>query len=166
MIISLIAAIGKNRTIGKNNGLPWHLPADLKFFKQITLGHHLLMGRKTYDTLEQDLKGRKIIIISHNGSLKATEGCIVAGSLEKGIHLAEEAGESELFIAGGGTIYKQALDIADKMYLTEIEGEFKGDVHFPDYDIKNWTKNTLAVQTRDNTNPYAFNINEYIRKGP
>ncbi len=132
MIISAIAAIGENRELGKNNRLLWHIPEDLKRFKVLTLGHPIIMGRKTYESIGRPLPQRINIIITRNPDFKA-QGCIVVGSIEEAIAKAKEHDQKEIFIIGGGEIYKQALPLIDKLYLTVVKGSFEADVFFPDY---------------------------------
>lgn len=140
--ISIIAAISENRVIGNNNKLLWHIPEDFARFKKITLNHPVIMGRKTYESIGKPLPDRTNIIITRDENYK-TEGCLVVHSLEEAIRLAKESpsfAESdsamagkEIFIIGGGQIYQQAINIADKLYLTVIKKEFAGDTYFPDY---------------------------------
>jgi dihydrofolate reductase len=129
MIISLIAAMSENRVIGRDNSIPWHLPADLQRFKQITMGHPLIMGRKTFESIGRPLPGRKTIVISRNSGYQAG-GCIVAHSLQDA--LAECAGDNEVFICGGAEVYLQTLQLATRIYLTIIHREVAGDVRFPE----------------------------------
>jgi len=128
MIISLIAAMAENRVIGRDNSIPWNLPADLKRFKEITMGHPLIMGRKTYENIGRPLPGRKTIIISRKQDYRA-EGCIVQHSLQDA--LADCAGEKEVFICGGSEVYLQTLPLASRIYLTIIHREIDGDARFP-----------------------------------
>lgn len=138
-IISIIAAIGANRELGKNNKLLWHIPEDFARFKKITSGHPVIMGRKTFESIGKPLPSRTNIIITHDENYKI-EGCLVVHSLEEAIKLAKEmpagakamAGK-EIFIIGGGQVYQQAIKLADKLYLTVIKKDFTGDTYFPDY---------------------------------
>ena len=135
MIISLIAALDKNRVIGKNNRLPWHLPQDLARFKALTRGHAIVMGRKTYESIGKALPGRVNIVVSTNESFSAP-GCIVAGSLQTAIEISKN--ETEIFVIGGANLFAQALPFADKLYLTVIDHSFEGDAFFPEFDQKTW----------------------------
>lgn len=128
MIISLIAAMTENRVIGRDNSIPWNQPADLKRFKEITMGHPLIMGRKTYESIGRPLPGRKTIIISRKQDYRA-EGCVVRHSLQDA--LADCAGEQEVFICGGSEVYLQTLPLASRIYLTIIHREVDGDARFP-----------------------------------
>ncbi|HUX64505.1 dihydrofolate reductase [Sulfuricella sp.] len=133
--LSIIAAMAKNRAIGIGNTLPWRLPEDLKHFKALTLGHHILMGRKTWESLPGKLPGRTPVVITRSRDLQAP-GCIVVNSIEDAI--AACGGDDEVFFIGGAELYRQALDIADRLYLTEIRAEFEGDAWFPEFDTNLW----------------------------
>lgn len=133
MISIIVAVAGKNRVIGKRGGMPWYIPAELKRFKEITMGHPIIMGRKTHESIGRALFGRTNIVITHDPKFSA-EGCIVVHSLEEAIKQAQgKPGSEEIFIMGGGQIYEQALPLADKLYLTYLDKEIEGDVFFPDY---------------------------------
>lgn len=132
--ISIIVAIaGEKRVIGKAGGMPWHIPEELKRFKSITMGHPIIMGRKTHESIGRVLPGRTNIVISRGPSYVA-KGTIVAHSLEEALRLAQDQpGNDEVFVIGGGEIYKQAISITDKLYLTVVEGNPEADTFFPDY---------------------------------
>lgn len=132
--ISIIVAVaGKKRVIGKKGGLPWYIPQELKRFKEITMGHPIIMGRKTHESIGRSLKGRTNIVITHKPQY-ASPGCIIVHSLDEALRRAALAqGSDEIFVIGGGEIYKQALPKASKLYLTYIDKEIEGDVFFPDY---------------------------------
>ena len=133
MISIIVAVAGKKRVIGKTGGMPWYIPAELKRFKEITMGHPIIMGRKTHESIGKALPGRTNIIITHDQSYSA-EGCIVVHSLEEAIEQAQgELGSEEIFVMGGGQIYEQAIPLVDKLYLTYLDKEIEGDVFFPDY---------------------------------
>jgi dihydrofolate reductase len=132
MTISIIAAIGKNRELGKDNRLLWHISEDLKRFKRITAGHPVIMGRKTFESLGKPLAGRINIIITRDESYTA-KGSLVCHSLVEAVSKAKEIEREEIFIIGGGQIYNQAINIADKLYLTIVDGEYEADTFFPDY---------------------------------
>ena len=154
MHISIIAAMGRNRAIGYKNTLPWRLPADLQRFKQLTLGHHILMGRKTYESIGRPLPGRTSIIITRQPNFQA-EGCLIAHSLDEAITLAQSRGEQEVFIIGGAEIYAQALSIADRMYLTLVDAEPEADAFFPEFDENLWEKIDEKFALADEKNLYA-----------
>ncbi|KKQ45408.1 MAG: Dihydrofolate reductase [Candidatus Moranbacteria bacterium GW2011_GWC2_37_8] len=135
--ISIICAIAENRAIGKNNQLLWHIPEDFKHFKNITSGHVILMGKKTFESIGKPLPNRANIVITRDTNFSA-EGIIVANSVEEAINKAKEIEKEEVFIIGGGQIYQQAMNMADKLYLTVVEGIFDADTFFPDYsEFKN-----------------------------
>lgn len=130
--ISIIAAIDQNRGLGKDGKLPWNLPADLKHFKHITLNHPIIMGRKTFDSIGRPLPNRTNIVITRQD--KKIEGVITANSLKEALDIASAKDQEEIFIIGGGQIYQQAINLADKLYLTLIEEIFPTDTHFPEYN--------------------------------
>ncbi len=133
MISIIVAVAGKKRVIGKAGGLPWHIPEELKRFKEITLGHPIIMGRRTHESIGKVLPGRTNIVISRDSSYKA-EGTIIVHSLDEALRLAQgQPGNNEVFVIGGGEIYKQAIALVDKLYLTVIDQEIEGDTFFPDY---------------------------------
>ena len=133
--LSLIVAIAKNRVIGVNNTLPWHLPEDLKRFRALTTGHHIIMGRKTYDSLGRLLPGRTTVIVTRNPDYKM-EGAIVVNSLE--VAIAACGDDNEAFLIGGAELYKDGLKLANKLYITEIDAEYEGDAFFPEFEINEW----------------------------
>ncbi|MEK6983683.1 MAG: type 3 dihydrofolate reductase [Nanoarchaeota archaeon] len=135
MIISLIAAMGKNRVIGKDNSLPWRLAEDMKRFKELTSGKPVVMGRKTFESIGRPLPNRKNIILTRDKNYK-TEGCIVVHSADEALKAAE--GNEEVMVIGGAKIYEEFLPRANKMYLTLIDEDFKGDAYFPEYDKNEW----------------------------
>ncbi len=157
MKISMIAAMGNNRVIGLNNTMPWHLPADLKWFKNTTFGCPIIMGRKTYDSIGLPLPGRLNIILSRNKELKI-KGCNVVNSLEEALQLAkqEDNPSQEIFITGGAHLYNKFLNDADRLYLTLIEEDFEGDTFFPDYTQLNWHEVDKITHPADDKNPYSY----------
>lgn len=132
--ISIIAAIGKNRELGKDNKLLWHIPEDMKRFRKLTQGHTVIMGRKTYESIGNPLPNRTNIIITRDHDFKV-KGCITAHSLEEAIEIGKKYSPDEIFIIGGGQIYSQALPYTDKLYLTIVEKAYDADTFFPDYSI-------------------------------
>jgi dihydrofolate reductase len=135
MKISIIVAIAENGVIGNNNQLIWHIPGDLKRFKALTMGHHIVMGRKTWESIGRPLPGRKSIVVSRNTSYRV-EGAEVVHSLNDAIKTA--SGDDEIFIIGGGELYRQALPIANRLYLTKVHRSFEGDVSFPEINMAEW----------------------------
>jgi dihydrofolate reductase len=134
MTVTLIAAVGANRAIGRDNGMPWHLPEDLAHFKRTTLGHTLVMGRRTYDSIGRTLPGRTTVVVTRQAGWSAP-GVRVAHSLEQALAMADGG---EVFVAGGGEIYAQALPLADAMVLTEVEQSPEAEVFFPEVDPADW----------------------------
>ncbi|HED40652.1 MAG TPA: type 3 dihydrofolate reductase [Chromatiales bacterium] len=154
-MISLIAAMGTNRVIGINNRLPWHLPADFKHFKKITMGKPILMGRKTYESIGRPLPGRTNIIITNNQSYSA-EGCFVVNSIDEAIELTQD--EDEVMVIGGASFYQQTLPIAQRIYLTVIHHDFVGDAYFIELDEAAWreVERTDCEADENNRYPYSF----------
>jgi dihydrofolate reductase len=153
VIISAIVAVAQNGVIGRENDLPWRLPNDLRHFKEVTLGHHIILGRKNFDSIGRALPGRTSLVLSRNPKLEIP-GCIVMPNLAEALNFARIAGESEAFIIGGAEIYKLALPQIDKLYLTEVLADVKGDVYFPDYDRKQWKVISNEFQDADEKNEY------------
>lgn len=137
-IISIIVAMAKNRIIGINNTLPWHLPEDLKRFRTLTTGHHIIMGRKTYESLGRLLPGRITVIVTRNKSYHV-EGALIAHSLQHAIKLCLD--DDEVFVIGGAELYKDSLKFADKLYITEVDLDVVGDAFFPIFDLNEWREN-------------------------
>ena len=162
MIVSLIVAMDENGGIGKNNQLPWHLPTDLKRFKNLTMGHHLVMGRKTYETIGKPLPGRVMIVITHQKGY-SPKGCRVVHSLDNAIKLAEDNHETEVFIIGGGEIFRQAIGRADKIYLTTVHVIIDVDVSFPDIPPNQWKIIETEALPIDNKDEYASDFKILIR---
>jgi len=159
-MITIIAAIAENNALGKNNQLIWHLPADLKRFKEVTNGHHIIMGRKTFESLGKPLPNRTNIIITRNKDYKH-EGCIVVHSLEEAIKTADN--DPNPFILGGAEIYKQAMKIADKLDLTFVHQSFEADAFFPEIDLKIWKEIARKDFKADERNAYNYSFLTYIR---
>ena len=166
MIISIIVAMDEQRGIGKGGRLPWHLSADLKRFKRLTMGHHLIMGRKTYESIGRPLPGRTMIVITRNQRYTA-EGCLIAASLKAALAIAEQSGETEAFIAGGGQVFAQALPFADRIYLTLVHAVTEADVFFPELEPKGWIEAEYSYHLADERNqfPSTFKVLE-IRNFP
>lgn len=169
MRTSIIVAMDQNNGIGYQNRLPWRLPADLRFVKHLTMGHHLIMGRKTYESIGKPLPGRITIVVSRNPSYHA-EGCLVRPSITSALALAEAKGEREVFIFGGREIYREALKIADKLYITRIHAVFQADTFFPALDLSSWDETSAEYHPPDqeNLHPFTFLIyerrNEYVQR--
>lgn len=157
MLISAIAAMSRNRVIGKDNQIPWHLPGDLNFFKQTTLGHHVLMGRKNYESMGKPLPKRTNVVITRNPYFIST-GCLIAHSIGEALQIARDHGEEEAFVIGGGEIYAQALPFIQRIYLTTIDIEVEGDVFFPRLDRSQWKVVEKREYTADERDPYDYVI--------
>lgn len=143
MHINVIAAMARNRTIGIKNTLPWHLPEDLKHFKALTMGHHIVMGRKTFESIGRPLPGRTTVIVTRDSNYRA-EGCLTAHSIDAAIQACGD--DPEVFFVGGADLYSQVLARADRLYLTEIQQEYEGDAHFPAFDRQAWCETARDAQ--------------------
>jgi dihydrofolate reductase len=157
-IISLVAAMAKNRVIGKNNAMPWHLPADLKHFKSVTLGKPIIMGRKTYESIGRPLPGRQNIVISRNAEYQL-DGCDTVTSFDGAMELVSEL--EEVMVVGGGFLYSQVLPQANKLYLTFIDLEVDGDTQFPAYEHLPLTEVLRQAHSADDKNPYNYEFVNY-----
>lgn len=155
MIISLICAVSQNGVIGLDNRLPWRLPADLKRFKNLTMGHHLLMGRKTYESIGRPLPGRTNIVLTRQPDFQA-ENCLIAASLEEALELCED--DDEVFVIGGAAVYRQALPLAHRIYLTLIRQDFEGDTFLFEIDQTCWQEIWRADFAPDETNPFSYSF--------
>lgn len=172
MRVSLIVAADLGGVIGAGGGLPWRLPADLRRFKALTLGHHLIVGRKTFEAIGRPLPGRSMVVVSRRDGLPpmgpVLDGVQVAPSPEAALALAEAAGEGEAFVAGGGEIYRALLPRADRVYLTRVEAHFAGDTFFPDLDPTTWRLVSREDHPADEKHavPYSFQVWERLRRAP
>jgi dihydrofolate reductase len=160
MSLSIIVAMAQNRTIGVNNTLPWRCSEDLKHFKALTMGHHMIMGRKTFDSIGRPLPGRTTVVVTRDKFLKI-EGCLIAHSLQDAIKLCAE--NSETFIVGGADIYAQSLSLADTLYITEIQQDVEGDAHFPAFDKKAWQETAREVRSQESPQPLHYHFVTYQR---
>ncbi|HEX8615960.1 MAG TPA: dihydrofolate reductase [Thermoanaerobaculia bacterium] len=165
MKITLIAALSTNNVIGRNNQVPWCQRADLKRYKSLTMGHHLITGRKTYESVGRPLPGRTTVVITRDTAYRA-DGVIVVHSLDEALRVAEAAGESEAFINGGAEIYTQALHLADRMQLTRIHAEVEGDTFFPEFDdVTEWRLIDSEHYEADEKNDHPYTFLVYERAG-
>lgn len=153
MKIILIAAMAKNRVIGRDNTIPWHIPGEQQRFKALTLGHTLIMGRKTFESIGRALPGRKTVVISRNPEYRAA-GCLVAQSLAEALALC--SGTETIFIAGGGEIYREGLELAEAIYLTVLDQEAEGDILFPKFDPNQF--HTISTERIEGPEPYTFTV--------
>ncbi len=159
----MIAAVARNRVIGRANDLPWRLPDDMKYFMQTTKGHHVIMGRKNYESLPEKfrpLPNRTSIVVTRQNNYTAP-GCAVVHQLEEGVKMAEQNGEQELFIIGGADIYKLGMDLANKLYLTEIDADIEGDTLFPSYNKELWQEISRQHHPTDERHQFAFDFVVY-----
>lgn len=162
MIVSAIAAVAENGTIGLDGDLPWHLPDDLKYFQRITTGHHVVTGRKNYESIPpkyRPLKGRTNMIVTRNAAYDAP-GALVKPSLETALAFSHNAGEEEVFIIGGGQIYREALQkgLVDRLYLTMVHAEIEGDTRFPEIDPQEWIEQSRVLHKADERHAQAFSF--------
>lgn len=164
MKVSIIVAHAEGSVIGADNKLLWHLPDDLKNFKKITMGHMIVMGRKTWDSIGRPLPGRKNAVITHNSGLQI-EDVLIFHSLEEAIDHAIAKNEEEIFIIGGEQIYRLALPMADKLYLTRVYGSFEGDAYFPEIDPRQWKVDSKIFHPGDEKHPYPFDMMILSRNG-
>ncbi|MGY0393444.1 dihydrofolate reductase [Bizionia sp. KMM 8389] len=160
--ITIIVAAGENNAIGKDNQLIWHLSDDLKRFKNLTNGHHIIMGRKTFESFPKPLPNRTHIVITRQENYQAPNGVIVVNNLEDAIDAAKS--DQQPFIIGGGDIYKQAINLADKIEITRVHSDFEADTFFPEINLDNWQEVTKTKHQKDEKHAYDFSFITYIRR--
>jgi dihydrofolate reductase len=163
MRITLIAAVARNGVIGREGRLPWRLPGDLQRFKAVTMGHPVIMGRKTWESIGRALPGRLNIVVSRTAGLAAA-GCVVAGSLDEALRAAGSS--PEVFVIGGAALYREVLPRADQLHLTRVIADFEGDVRFPEYDPADWRLVATKEYPADDRNPWACRVELFERNGP
>lgn len=151
--INVIAAMARNRVIGIRNTLPWRLPADLQHFKALTMGHHIIMGRKTFESIGKPLPGRTTVIISRNADYRV-KNCVTADSIDSAITACGD--DPEIFFVGGAELYGQVLSRANRLYLTEIQADYPGDAYFPAFDAKDWLETARQVHLSPDGLGYHF----------
>jgi dihydrofolate reductase len=161
-VVSLIVAMSANRVIGRDGDLPWHLPADLRHFKKTTTGHHLIIGRATWDEVGKPLPGRTMVVVTRNRDFSA-DGVLVAHSLAEGLSMVVD--DDEPFIGGGAEIYRQALDagIVERLYITRIHAEVEGDTFFPIIDLDGWLLADRVDHPADEKNEFPYSFERYDR---
>jgi len=159
--LAIIVAMSRNRTIGINNTLPWRCPEDLKRFKALTMGHHLIMGRKTFDSIGKPLPGRTTVVVTRDRSLKI-DGCTVVHSLHEAI--ASCARDTHIFVVGGADIYAQAMGLADTLYITEIQQTVEGDAHFPEFNPDEWQEVSREIHHQETPEILEYHFVTYRRK--
>ena len=161
--ISIVAAVADNYAIGKGNKLPWHLPANLKHFRELTTGHAVVMGKRTFESLPNGpLPNRRNVVLTSVMSEGVNEGYFEADSLEDAFYLCEK--EEKVFIVGGAAVYRQSLEIADSLYITWVHHEFSADIYFPEVDFSKWDEVSRQDMTADEKNPYPYPFVHYKRK--
>lgn len=160
-MITVIAAVAENNALGKENQLLWHLPDDFKRFKTLTSGHYIIMGRKTFESFPKPLPNRTHVIISRQANYQP-EGCIVVNSLEQAIEACPKT--EEVFIIGGGEIYRQSIEVADKLDLTKVHATFEADTYFPEVDLSEWQLVFEEYHPKDERHDFAFTFQTYFRK--
>lgn len=167
MIVSIIAALGKNRVIGNKNSLPWNMPADMTRFRDLTIGKPIIVGSRTFESIGRALPERHNIVLTRNADYKAP-GCKIAHSLKEAILLAQESSlgkeSKEVMICGGASIYRQFLPLTDRMYLTLIHHNFEGDSYFPEFDEKEWEEKENISYNSDKKNPHKYSFLVLVRK--
>ncbi len=162
MKIAAIVAASINRVIGNENEIPWYLQADFKFFKKTTLNHHIIMGRKTFESIGKPLPKRTNIVITRNPFYVASN-VIVVNSLEAAFEIAQANGEEKAFVIGGGTIYEQSLPFLDEVFYTEVQTTINGDTYFPDLQLTKWNSEELLSHKKDEKNDFDFIVKHYKR---
>jgi len=162
MIIALVLAVSENGVIGKDNALPWRVPADLRYFRKVTASYPLIMGRKTFDSVGRPLPGRRNIIITRQANLQIA-GCDVVHSLSEAIELAKSSGAAQISIVGGAEIFRQAMPLANRIYLTRIHAEFEGDAFFTIPHPENWKETSREDHPADAENAYPLSFIVYDR---
>ena len=162
MTISLIAAVGDgNNAIGLQGGIPWHLPADFKRFKELTMNHPVVMGQRTFESIGKPLPGRTNIVVTNQKDFRA-EGCTVVHSPKEAFEVAKDA--DEVFVIGGGQIYRSTIPMAQKLYLTKVHGTFEGDTFFPEVNENEWRLVSSEPHTKDEKNSFDYMFCTYERK--
>jgi dihydrofolate reductase len=159
--LSIIVAMAKNRTIGVNNTLPWRCPEDLKHFKTLTMGHHMIMGRKTFDSIGKPLPGRTTVVVTRNTDLEIAS-CVIAHSLNDAITAC--SGDENVFIVGGAELYRQAISVVDTLYITEIQQDVEGDAHFPEFDKRAWQETSREKRSQETPQPLEYHFVTYSKK--
>jgi len=163
MLISIIVAVSTNGVIGKDNQLIWRLPDDLKRFKSLTIGHPIIMGRKTFESIGKPLPGRTSIVVTRNPDFQP-DGVVITNSLESALDHAARLNTDEVFIIGGGELYNQVQNFANKLYITEVDTVIDGDTYFEIAEPERWLETERAVHNADDRHAFAFNFVDYIRK--
>ncbi|MDA7025710.1 dihydrofolate reductase [Bacillus sp. CLL-7-23] len=161
-MISFIFAMDRNNLIGQNNDLPWHLPEDLKYFKKVTSGHPVIMGRKTFESIGKPLPNRRNIVVTSNRNITIPD-CEILYSVQEIVKFASK--EEECFVIGGSTLYRELFPFAEKLYMTKIDEAFEGDRYFPEFAENEWEMVSRKKGLKDDKNPYNYEFLVYQRKG-
>ena len=160
--ITIVAALARNRAIGLDGAMPWHLPRELKHFKDTTMGKPIVMGRKTHESIGRALPGRQNLVVTRNAAFSAA-GCDVAGSLDQAV---ARANGDEVIVIGGGELYSRALPVADRMVLTLVDCEPEADTWFPEWSEADWRRTDSRREAADEKNPHAYEVVEFLRRSP
>ena len=158
--VSLVVAMAKNRVIGAGGKIPWHLPSELKLFKSITMGHHIVMGRKTYESINRLLPGRTTVIVTRSRDYKVP-GAIVAHSVKEALEAC--TGDDEVMVIGGAEIFRETLPVADRIYLTLVDAEPQGDVFMPEIDMRTWRETSSQSFAPDEKHAHGYTFRIYDR---
>ena len=160
-LLSLIVAMDNNRLIGSNNALPWHLPADLAFFKRTTMGKPIVMGRKTYESIGKPLPGRRNIVVTRNRNYRAP-GCDIVAGVDEAMSVCEPG--PEIMLIGGASLYQQSIERANYLYITQIHHSFDGDTWFPEFDDRLWSIESRDDFDPDESNVYPYSFVKFVRE--
>ena len=158
--ISLLVAMAKNRVIGANGGIPWHLPNELKLFKSLTMGHHIMMGRKTYESIDRLLPGRTTVIVTRQRDYRV-DGAIVAHSVPEALEACRA--DDEIFVIGGADLFRETLPVAERLYLTVVDAEPEGDTFMPELDLSAWRESSSQAFPADEKHAHAYRFSVYDR---
>jgi dihydrofolate reductase len=163
MSLSIIAAVSENKVIGREGDLPWRLPADLAHFRKLTMGHTIVMGRRTYESIGKQLPGRRMIVVTRQPDYHI-EGAEVVSDLDEALIVAQLAGDDEVFIVGGEDVFKQTFPMAGHVYLTRVHADVEGDTYFPDFDEDEWEKVSCEDHDADGKNEHRYSFEVYRRR--
>jgi dihydrofolate reductase len=163
VILSMLVAMDERRGIGKQGRLPWRLSTDLQRFRRLTMGHHIVVGRKTFESIGKPLAGRRMIIVTRDPDYKVA-GCFTVHSIPDALELARDQGETELFICGGAEVYARTLALAERLYLTEVHADCNADTFFPEFSRDDWIEQSIEPHTADEKNEYPFTFLVLVKK--
>nr|AIA12945.1 Dihydrofolate reductase [uncultured bacterium] len=163
MIVAQLVAMDERRGIGKQGGLPWRLSTDMKRFRELTMGHHIVVGRKTFESIGKPLAGRQMIIVTRDRDYKVA-GCFTVHSIAEALELARARGETELFICGGAEVYRETLDLTERIYLTAVHADSHADTFFPEFNRDEWLATASEPHAADEKNEYPFTFVLLVKK--